>query len=362
MGAARGRALPVRAIAALVAALAAAGARADEGDRRVVLIVANIPRAKVDEIETRVRGELQAAGFELAETYGPAGPTWRSSVEAAARSSGLPTIGIADFDDLVEIEICRVERGTPAVIGQRLSLASVPRPRRAAVLAVMAVDLLRTTRATPPAPVAPAPNPPAISAPATQPPETPVVSAPAASAVAVRPAPPPRPLPHRPTVTLGGGWLGAGAASGFIPFASATVLGRRLGGRATVGAWGVTPEVSADAGRAHLGHALALGELVVAVPLGRSVDLLASAGGGAWRLSVDGTGAAGFRGNSTASWSAVGGAGAGLAWAISPRLALAIDGRVLAATTATTVRIGGDEVARAGRPLAWITAGLGLRL
>ena len=125
---------------------------------------------------------------------------------------------------------------------------------------------------------------------------------------------------------------------------------------------GTTAEVSAEAGSARLTHLLALGELVVALPLARHLDLVGGVGAGAWRLAVDGHGAPGYAGSTTAAWSAVGVVAVGAGWTITPRLALALDARLLAAGTSTVIRLDGDEVARVGRPLVWLTAGLGVRL
>jgi hypothetical protein len=57
----------------------------------------------------------------------------------------------------------------------------------------------------------------------------------------------------------------------------------------------------------------------------------------------------------------VGGGGVGAALRFS-RLSIAVDARVLLSATATEVRIGGEEVLRAGRPITWIGSSLGVRL
>lgn len=349
--------------------LAGRGVAAAAGeDRRVVLIVANTVRSKMDELETRVRGELRAAGFELTETFAHTGAAWRESVTEEARSRGQPTIGIATTDDLAEIEICLFEGNVRRTTAQQLPLATVPGPRRAAVVAVVAVDLLKTTRAgraaaasPTPAATAGGPAPGRPPEPAAPPPSAAPLPPGAPTAVVTRPLPAP-PLPHRPVLALGGGWLSAGAASGWAPLVSATAWGSRLGARATLSALGTTSEVSADAGSARLSHALALGELMLALPLGHGVDLVAGAGAGGWRLTVEGHGAPGFAGSTTAVWSTVGVAGIGAAWTVTSRIALALDARLLAAATTTVVQIDGDEVARIGRPLVWITGGVGVRL
>ncbi len=387
---ARGGSRP--ALILIVAGLLAAGAaRAGSGDQRVALVLSGLGTSLTAETVTRVRGELRAAGFELGGDSVVSGDDRRAAVEREVRGRGSrAAIGVFATAGAVEIWIADGTSGRTTV--QTFALEAAGTPRRAAVLAVMAVDLLKTTLAglPPPAPApptaapatpavplaaAPAPAPPPPPAPAPAPPAAPpkeaspprpmppapLAAAPPAEGLVVHAAPAP-PLPHRPVLAAGGGWLGAGRASGWAPVVTATALGSRFGGRATVSAFGTDAEVSAVAGSARLGHALALGELVVALPLGRALDLVAGAGAGGWRLAVDGRGAPGFTGAATASWSAVGVAGVGLAWTLTPRLALALDARLLASATTTVVRLDGDEAARIGRALVFLTAGLGVRL
>jgi hypothetical protein len=344
----------------LALVLAGRGVAAAADDRRVVLIIANAVRSRMDEIETRVRGELQAAGFELTGTFAHTGAAWRESVAETARARGQRTLGIATADDLVELEICVFDGNVRRTTGQRLPLASVPASRRAAVIAVVAVDLLKTTLARPTPPATTTAEPPKV-APEPRPPAPPLAPTTPAAAVVARAVPAPTPS-WRPVLALGGGWLQAGRASSWAPHVSLTARGSRFGARATLSAFDSGPEVSAEAGTARLSHTLALGELMAALPLARGLDLMVGAGAGGWRLAVDGRGAPGFAGSTTAVWSPVAVAGLGAVWTITPRLALALDARLLAAGTATVVRVDGDEVARVGRPLVWITASVGVRL
>ena len=247
----------------------------------------------------------------------------------------------------------------------------------------MAVDLLKTTlaglprhpcSAPPPAPRDAAAAPPPAAAPRAAAPSAASrrpqgarqhrarAAGPVAEGLVVRAAPEP-PLPRRPLLAAGGGWLGAGQRERLgARSLTATALGSRFGGRATVSAFGVDAEVSAEAGSARLGHALALGELVVALPLGararpgrrRRRRRLAPGRRRARR--------AGLHRNRDRRWSAVGVAGVGLAWTLTPRLALALDARLLASATTTVVRLDGDEAARIGRALVFLTAGVGVRL
>jgi hypothetical protein len=93
----------------------------------------------------------------------------------------------------------------------------------------------------------------------------------------------------------------------------------------------------------------------------RAARVCAQAGGGAYRLSVDGQGAAGFEGSAARVWSAAMTAGAGAAIDLGARFVAAVDVRALGAWPSTVVRIDGQAAARAGGAGLWLAAALGVR-
>lgn len=170
------------------------------------------------------------------------------------------------------------------------------------------------------------------------------------------------PLVSRFEIAAGAGWLAAGNASSWAPLVTLSLFDGRIGGRLVASGFGPSVAVqTANVGSARLAQALGLAEVVVRQPFGRYFETTASLGAGGYRIAVDGSGDQGFQGSSTSVWSLVAGGGVGAALTLS-RLTIAVDARVLAATTATVVRLDGDEVARVGRPLVWIGSSVGVRL
>jgi hypothetical protein len=265
-----------------------------------------------------------------------------------------------------------------------LPLDAAAPERRAAVLAVKAVDLLKATLAeiwigTPGAPLpASTPTPVAVTPPPA-PPSAPAresrstrparatgdatsIESGAAIAPAEEPESPSPPLVSRFELAAGAGWLAAGNASNWAPLVALSAFDGRIGGRLVAIGFGPAVAVAtSDVGSARLEQALGLAEVLVRQPFGRHFETTASLGAGGYRIAVAGTGDQGFQGNSASVWSLVAGGGVGAALTIR-RLTVAFDARVLAATTTTVVRLDGDEVARVGRPLVWIGSSVGVRL
>ena len=368
-----------------------------EPARRVVLVVPSSIGPIATEALTRVRGELQAARFEVVTQVVAADVDRRATVEREVRKGNArAAFGIFFGTGVAEIWVTDAVSGRTAV--QMLPLDAATPERRAAVLAVKAVDLLKATLAeiwigSPVAPLpaaGPAPtstpvavaSPPAASAPVASPP----APAPSASPI-FRPArerrssgatnptetgdliaggdepeSPAPPLVSRFEIAAGAGWLAAGNASSWAPLVALSLFDGRIGGRLVASGFGPSVAVqTANVGSARLAQALGLAEVVVRQPFGRYFETTASLGAGGYRIAVEGTGDQGFQGSSSSVWSLVAGGGVGAALTLS-RLTIAVDARVLAATTATVVRLDGEEVARVGRPLVWIGSSVGVRL
>ncbi|HVZ89158.1 MAG TPA: hypothetical protein VHG72_19475 [Polyangia bacterium] len=362
--------------------LSAAVARAEPG-RRVVLVVPEALGSLGTQVLARVRGELQAARFEVETQTVPADVDRRATVERALRKADA-RVAFGIFFGGGSAEIWVSDSLTGRSVVQTLPLGAAPPERRATVAAVKAVDLLKATLAEvwipapappPPAPAPAAPparTPPETEAPAPPPPEAPLpppevrvepTPAPMTSVerpalpVVERPAPP---LGRRLDIAAGAAWIGAGSVNTWSPLIALTGFRGHWGGHLTVTGFGSSSEVDDTAGTARLAYTLALAEVAVRQPIGR-FEIMASAGAGATRLSVQGSAGVGYNAHSGDVWSAVAGGGIGAALVVW-RLTLAVDARLLASGTSTAVRIAGDEIVQVGRPLVCVGVSVGVRL
>jgi hypothetical protein len=392
----RGRGCRGAGAGALLAALMFAVAVRAESGRRVVLVVPEAPGAVATEALARVRGELGAARFEVeTDVVANNNVDRRATVERALRKADArAAFGIFFGSGVAEIWVSDSVTGRTVV--QTLPLSAAAPERRATVLAVKAVDLLKATLAevwvaAPPA-GGPGPSaPPAPSPPAPRsPPESRALSPPAPSPPPALPPPPPAPqgelaesearptpivlerrleLEPPPVAPLGRGvdlaagisWIGAGSVSNWAPLVAVSAFSGHVGGRLLATGFGSSTELTQQEGSARVAYGLALAELAARQPIGRHFETTASLSAGTARLSVDGTGAANFVGHSQRVWSAVGGGGVGAALLVS-RLTIAVDARVLVSATEADVHIDGENVLRAGRPIFAISGSLGVRL
>ena len=175
---------------------------------------------------------------------------------------------------------------------------------------------------------------------------------------------PPAPLGRGVDLAVGAGWIGAGSVSTWAPLLAVSVFSGHVGGRVIATGYGSSTELTQAAGSARVAYGLALAELAARQPFGRHFETTASLSAGTARLSVDGSGATGYlnaAGHAGRLWSAVGGGGVGAAVRVS-RLTISVDARVLVSATSTEVRVDGEDVLRAGRPLFSISGSLGVRL
>jgi hypothetical protein len=374
----------------LVSLALAATARA-ESSRRVVLVVPEASGPLATEVLSRVRGELQAARFEVeSEVVGNSGDR-RGTVERALRKAdALVAFGIFFSSGAAEIWVSDAASGRSVV--QTLPLGAAAPDRRAAVLAVKAVDLLKATLAevwvSAPSATAPSASPPPPSPPPRASPE-PAASPPSPPREPPPPPPPPRveveppPAPpvverrfapspeERPSAPLGRGvdlaagasWIGSGSISNWAPMLAISAFSGHVGGRLVATGFGSSTELTQAAGSALVTYGLALAELAARQPFGSHFETTANLSAGVARLSIDGSPAPGSldHGHSGHLWSAVGGGGVGAAIRIS-RFTLAMDARVLLSAPATEVQFDGQEVQRAGRPLFCIGASIGGRI
>jgi hypothetical protein len=391
-----GRGRRAAAAGALLAAWTWAGAARAESARRVVLVVPEASGPVATEALARVRGELGAARFAVETDVVANNVDRRATIEHALRKADArAAFGIFFGSGVAEIWVSDSVSGRTVV--QTLPLSSAAPERRATVLAVKAVDLLKATLAevwvpAPPAagPTSAPPVPPAP--PQAEPAAAPRVGEPAVSPPASSPEPaPPQPprvdvttngvrssptgetailaseegpaqaLGRRLDVAVGGGWIGAGSISTWAPSLAVAAYSGHAGARLIATGFGSSSELAQSAGSVRLAYGLALAELAARQPFGTHFETTASVSAGAARLAVDGTADPGYQGSSTRVWSAVGGGGVGAAVLFS-RLTVTVDARVLMAATSTEVRIAGVDVVQAGRPIIWIGGALGVQL
>jgi hypothetical protein len=388
----RGRGRRVAGAGALFAALALAAMARAESARRVVLVVPESPGPVATEALARVRGELGAARFEVETDVVANNVDRRATVERALRKADArASFGIFFGSGVAEIWVSDSVTGRTVV--QTLPLSTAAPERRATVLAVKAVDLLKATLAevwvTAPATPAPppAPNPPPSLRPA---PET---AAPSAAPTTTLPPPevaisqrgpheepvsPPAevvrrsevPSQRRPEsrhsrfeVSAGGAWLGMpSGGGGWAPLLTLAWFRSRFGLRLAASAFGASaPFGSANlGGSAHATNTVGIAELVVRHSFGDAFTLSAMLSAGGYRFAVEGTAAATFIASTAVGYSAVVGGGVGAAFALGP-VFVALEGRLLATAISTVVVVDQEEVGRAGRPLFWAGASVGAR-
>jgi hypothetical protein len=391
----RGRGRRVAGAGALLAALTFTATARAEPARRVVLVVPEAPGTVATEALARVRGELGAARFEVETDVVANNVDRRATVERALRKAeARAAFGIFFGAGVAEIWVTDSVSGRTVV--QTLPLSAAAPERRATVLAVKAVDLLKATLAEVwvPAPASPtAPSPPAAEPrPAVEPrppaelrgqaePVAPPPSPPVASEPAPIPRAEPAPAPpeavrrsgtpgsqqaaHRSQfeVAAGGAWIGTpGAGVGWAPMVTLGWFRSRFGGRLAASGFGTNaPFGEANiGGSAHATNTVGIAELVVRQALGAWLNVSAALGAGAYRFAVEGLANSGYSASSAVSYSAVAGGGVGATGTLGP-VFIALDARALATVVTQIVVVNQREVGHAGRPLTWIGASVGAR-
>ena len=248
---------------------------------RVVLLRPPVTDDVSTDALARVRGELTAAGFEVSVmAQDPA-----LDVRAALETVGRELDPIAAFaivraanGNTAEIWVCDRLAGKSVIQSVRLDGEGKPgEPSRSVVLAVQAVELLKASlaqywlasvhRAPPVQPAQPA--------------QGGIVARPARSAMA------------GVGVEAGVGWLDSVGAvtAAWQPMVRGSYGGARgWAGRITVGGWGTDASLRAETGSAQIRQQLAVLEIVRAFRAGASFQPFVSAGGGALRARIEGSG------------------------------------------------------------------------
>jgi hypothetical protein len=367
-GARPGRVWTFALACALIVFGASGGARAAPPaappSRLVLLARPDDADAVTGEALARVSGELIAAGFDVRTVRVPAGADPRRTVETEGRDQS-PAAAFAIFpgapaaDGTPSAEIWVSDRLTGRATVERLSVDPRTEDRRAAVLAVRAVELLKASvaelwvhGAEPPKKEAPAPPVAANAGPAAT-----VVVAPASG----------EPNARGTGLSIEATLAMVGHPGGFPvdvgPLLRVCLgLDRHLALR--VSAFGLDRgwTLSNGDGRANVRQQLVTAEVLLAFRPAHRVQPRLTAGLGAARLDVTGTGNAPWVGKSPTTWTAVGGVGAGVALTLGRSVALVAEVDVQFFWNRPVVRVGNTNAGQAGQPAILGTAGLRISL
>jgi hypothetical protein len=341
----------------LAAAAPLPGRAAAPGRRVVVARPANADAVTVEAL-ARVRGELEAAGFEIVAIPVDPAQDQRTIVETIGRDDN-PVAAFAIFpgprspggQPTAEIWVSDRQKGKATV--QRMRVDPQDADRSAAVLAVYAVELLKASLAdlwVPEARRKPEPE-------ATPPPPPPPDIEPPAG----------RPYTFAGFgLELAGGVLAhaGGLDSTWTPalrvsFGGAGGLAVRLG----VAAGGQRSSVANAAGSARLSHQIATVGAVYAFRPAARVQPFVAAGAGVYRIGVSGVSndLEEWLGRSTQLWTAAMSAAAGVTVALGQHMAVIVGAEALLFLPRPVIELGEDTDARvgqAGRPALLVTAGL----
>jgi hypothetical protein len=323
-------------------------------ERRVVLLRPSAP----DEVTTmalaRIKGELTAAGFDVIVLPQREELPPRNAVETAAPEL-KPLAVFAIFHDPARIgtsrgaEIWVSDRLVDRTSVERMRLDDAEPSRGATVLAVRAVELLKASLAE-----------------FWSVPERPAPAAPAEPRVS-----PPKivPIVQPPLASEG---LAAQAAFGMLysfgeigpvwtPLLALSYgTAEGIGARMTVGGLGSDAIVETAEGTGRVQQQLATLEGFVTSRWPGSVQLFASAGVGAYRVGVEGTGVYPYRGRSGQSWSFLTGVGVGVAAEVYPHITFIAEGEGYWAWPSAVIRVANTDAGRRYWPLLLARAGIGI--
>ena len=348
--------------AALIHLVTAIAAAAPPPSRVVVLARTDEADDVTGEALARVSGELIAAGFDVRAVRVSTSADPRITVETVGRELS-PAAAFAIFpgaptpEGRPSAEIWVSDRLTGRATVEHLTVDPRDGDRRAAVLAVRAVELLKASVAElwvgDGAAPTPSPAPRLAKAPIV--PSTTVTAPPSAAA------------PHLKTRDSGTALEAATAIVGHVggfpvdvgPLLRLSVgVGRGLAVR--LDAFGLDRgwTLSTADGSARVRMQLGTANVVMAFRQGHRLQGRVSAGLGAARLDASGTGNGSWIGQSAVTWTAMGGAGAGGAVYITGALAVVAELDAQLFWHRPAVRVGNTIPGQAGAPALFGTLGL----
>lgn len=295
----------------------------------------------VSEITTRLRAELDAAGFDVEELVSatridPEEPVDTGDLATAARA----TVVVSGEDGVASVDIWVPDPKTHEMAVRHVETPPVARQRAPSMLAVRTVELLRAALLGPGASEAP-PKPAQKSAPKDDASEN-----------------------RRLTQVAVGGEIGAamlygghGISPAFAPFLRLLIGNRTWAGRLNVIAPAFGAEASAQGGKASVRQETLSLDATVTWPAEGSVAAIASAGGGGYHWHVSGAGVAPNVGHDAERWGGVVEAGAGALFRFGAHVGLLIDAQALWLAPPLIVRVAGVDAGRSGEPTLCTTLG-----
>jgi hypothetical protein len=330
-----------------LAFLLAAGPAHAEVRYQVVLLRPPVTDDVTSDALARVRGELTAAGFEVSVQAQDPALDVRSALETVGRDlDPIAAFAIvrAANSNTAEIWVCDRMAGKSVIQTVRLDTdGKAGEPSRSVVLAVHAVELLKASLA----------------------------QYWLASVRHAKPPPPPGdgavPPPSRAAVAgvgveAGVGWLDSAGAvtAAWQPIVRGSYGGARgWAGRVTAGGLGSDASVHAPAGSAQIRQQLVVLEIVRSFRAGARVQPVISAGAGALRARIEGTGSPDpSTGLTRSSVSGLVTAGGGAVVPIVRHLALAADAHLMLGWPYTAVRFQTVEAGNIAWPALLLSAGL----
>jgi hypothetical protein len=295
----------------------------------------------VSEIATRLRAELDAAGFDVEELVAttridPEEPVDTGDLETAPRA----TVVVSGEDGVASVDIWVPDPKTHEMAVRHVESPPVARQRAPSVLAVRTVELLRAA-----------------------------LLGPAPSDTTPKPAPKPTPKDDgrerraRSRLAFGGEigaamlYGGHGVSPAFAPSLRLLVGNRTWGGRLNVVAPAFGAEASARGGKASIRQETLSLDATVTWPAEGSVAVVASAGGGGYHWRVSGQGVAPNLGHEADRWGGIAEAGAGALLRFGAHLGLLLDAQALWLAPPLIVRVAGVDAGKSGQPTLCTTLG-----
>lgn len=309
----------------------------------VVLVHPSSSDAVVAEIITRLRAELDAAGFDVEELVAvtavdPEEPVNTDDLPRTPRA----TIVVTGEDGVASVDIWAPDPKTHEMGVRHVDVPPVARQRAASVLAVRAVELLRATLLGPPASDAAAGKPEPKTATSDD----------------------ERRGRERRRLRFGGElgaamlYGGHGISPAFAPLLRLQMGTSIWGGRLNVIAPAFGAEASAAGGDANIRQEQLSLDATVTWPPEGTFAVVGSAGGGGYHWHVGGEAVAPNVAHDAERWGGVAQAGAGALVRFGAHVGLLLDAEALWLAPPLVVRVAGAQAGKSGEPTLGISFGM----
>lgn len=312
------------------------------GGETVALVHPSSGDDVVSEIATRLRAELDAAGFDVEELVAEAA----IDPEEPVNTGGLPrapraTVVVSGEDGVASVDIWVPDPKTHEMAVRHVEVPPVARQRAPSVLAVRTVELLRATLLVPAA----------IERPPAKPRPKPALSD-------------EEPRERERRALRAGGEVGAamlygghGISPAFGPLLRFRLGNATWGGRLNVVAPAFGAEARGAGGSATIRQELLSLDATLTWPSAGTFAVVASAGGGGYHWHIGGDAVAPNVGHEAERWGGLLEAGAGALARFGAHLGLLLDAQAMWLAPPLVVRIAGAEAGRSGEPTLGVTLG-----